>query len=328
VRLRILERLLGNEFDRLLTKAAKRGASSVLLYWNRGLGDIALGLYGVVERIRTFVPDAQITVVTRQELAEPFQLLEIQHIRVDPELIRKGPDGPREVFARLGIRRDDFDLVLDQINPTKWLAWQHGRVTPRLRWKLEYDRLCEKFGDIGTDKLCIGAHVNSETGHYYGYVKDWPAHHWQDLFARVQAHTPVQFILFGNAADDRFKGFEGFGGFDARTVIDLRGETSFLEMLSVLKNRCNVLVAPDSGILSMAYYLDCAFPLTVVSLWADPRQGVLKHGVPSPNPRLKHYPLIGEAEDISRISVEQVFDAIRPALHDLEKTNSVRGIAK
>jgi hypothetical protein len=78
-------------------------------------------------------------------------------------------------------------------------------------------------------------------------------------------------------------------------------------MLSAIRNRCSVLVAPDSGVLTMAYYLDVDDPITIVSLWADPRQGILKQGVASPNPRLRHVPLRGEGEDVSKIPVDDVY---------------------
>jgi len=298
---RFFDRLLGNPFDRLLAKAAKRDARRFLLYWNRGLGDISLGLYSVVERIRTFIPNAEITVATRAELDEPFRLLQVQRVFADPKLIRKGSDSPDDVFTRVGLDRKNFDVVLDQVDPTRWLSWQLGKVTPKLDWKPEYDRLCEKFPEIDPTKPCIGAHANSETGHYYGYVKDWPREYWQDLIAKTEAAGPVQFVLFGHSADDSFH---------SPSIIDLRGKTTFLEMLSVIKNRCDMLVAPDSGILSMVYYLNCDFPLTIVSLWADPRQGILKQGVASPNGSLKHYPLLGEEEDISQITVDQVLALI------------------
>ncbi|MFO1371857.1 MAG: hypothetical protein U1F42_05495 [Candidatus Competibacteraceae bacterium] len=55
----LLERVCGNEFDRILGKAAS--AAQILVYWNRGLGDIALGLYELFERIREVQPAAAIT---------------------------------------------------------------------------------------------------------------------------------------------------------------------------------------------------------------------------------------------------------------------------
>ena len=48
-------------------------------------------------------------------------------------------------------------------------------------------------------EIVIGAHVNSETAQYYGYVKDWPAAAWQDLIARFPAASNVRWLLFGNA---------------------------------------------------------------------------------------------------------------------------------
>ncbi len=292
----LLRRIFGNEFDRLLGRAAKHGHRRFLIYWNRGLGDIALGLYTLFQRIRTFVPDSEITVITRKDLAEPFQLLESINILVDPELTR-GSSSPREVFSRLDIRREDFDIVLDDPDPTEWLSWQLGTVTPRLKWKPEYDALCKKFDFQKNGEICIAVHVNSETNQYYGYVKNWPTDHWQRLFDQIAARHTVRFVLFGFARQDAFS---------SSIVTDLRGKTSVLEMISVIKNHCNILIAPDSGILGMIYYLDCFFPITVISLWSDPRQGVLRQAVASPNLGLRHYPLIGENEDVTRINITEV----------------------
>ena len=41
---RARDRLIGNAFERALRRARNSGTPRVLLYWNRGLGDIALGL--------------------------------------------------------------------------------------------------------------------------------------------------------------------------------------------------------------------------------------------------------------------------------------------
>lgn len=308
---KLRDRLFGNEFERMLARAVKHHQTRFLIYWNRGLGDIALGLYALFETIRKIIPDAKITVVTRPELEQAFSLLNVAQVLVVPDLVRRRPDNPAEAFKRLKINHADFDVVLVQVNPTKWLFGQLGRMTPRLHWKPEYDDLCRKFDLLGDDKFTIGAHVNSETGHLYGYVKDWPVSHWQELFHRLAANPSVRIILFGHGRDNSFS---------ALPVIDLRGNTSFLEMLSIIKNRCDVLIAPDSGILSMAFYLDSSFPLTLISLWADPRQGVLKQAVDSPNPGLRHFPLLGEEEDVSRIRVEDVLRIIERDLSLWEKS--------
>lgn len=97
-------------------------------------------------------------------------------------------------------------------------------------------------------------------------------------------------------------------------MIDLRGRTGYLEMASVIRNRCRLLVAPDSGVLATAYYLAARFPLDVVSLWSDPRQGILLQGCPSPNPLLRHMPLVGRDEQARNIPVDDVLAELRAGI--------------
>ena len=297
----LVRKFRGNELDRILERAARDGARRFLVFWNRGLGDIALGLYALFARIRAAVPAAEIAVLTRQELAEAFALFDVQRVIADPQLERGERDGYANAVARLGVQAADFDVVLERPDPTPWLAAQLGTVVPRLAWKPEYDALAARF-ELGDGRAYVGAHLSAETARFYGYVKDWPVESWRALFAGLAGERCV---LFGNSA---VPPVEGAG------IVDLRGQTTLLEMLAIVKNRCRVLVAPDSGVLTMAYYLDCPFPLTVVSLWSDPRQGVLKQGVASPNPLLKHVPLVGEGEDVRRIPVDEVLRHVREAL--------------
>lgn len=60
----------------MLERTAKKGGKKILLGWNRGLGDIALGLYAMVQRIREIVPNAEITFVVRENLRDGFSMLE------------------------------------------------------------------------------------------------------------------------------------------------------------------------------------------------------------------------------------------------------------
>ena len=152
---------------------------------------------------------------------------------------------------------DSFDLVLENPDPTNWLKWQLGKLTPRLFWESNWDELAERFG---LEKGCIGVHVQTET--VYGYEKNWPAAYWQDLFSKLTKENK-QVVLFGFKKDAQFS-MEG--------VVDLRGETTLYEMLAIIKNYCSGLVVPDSGVLSLTYYIDAHFPIRIVSLWADPRQ--------------------------------------------------------
>jgi len=258
-----------NPLDSQLRKAVKNGHQRILIPWNRGLGDIPLGLYAIVHQIRTFIPDAEITFLTRPDLEEGFKLLKGVQVKVDPSWKRGTP-------YTLGSEHSHYDLILQNPNPSQWVAWQRGYLVPKLHWDSAHDHLCERFQ---LPSHCIGAHVQCETSHLYRYTKDWPEECWKELFASLSDSI----ILFGLKKTPTF---------DFPNVIVLRGEMSLHEMLSIIKNRCRLLIAPDSGILGMTYYLDTPFPLKLISLWADPNQGILKQNVPSPNPLLQHIPLI------------------------------------
>lgn len=293
-----------NEFDKLLKKAQNKGVKKVLAVWNRGLGDIPLGLYALIERVNAFIPGAEITFLTRVDLLEAFSLLEKVRAIGVPWWERGKPFDVQDTLTRLRIPKDAFDLILERINPSKWFPWQIGYLTPRLNWKGEFDDLYKRF-ELDSSFFYIGAHISTETQQFYGYRKDWPRERWGELF-NILGKDDIRVILFGINKD-------GFGK-DNPSIIDLRGETGLIEMLSIIKNCCKALIAPDGGILSIVYYLDVSFPITVVSLWSDPRQGVLKQAVPSPNPGLLHIPLIGRNNDVSSIGVNEVLEALNSGM--------------
>lgn len=279
-----------NPLDRQLKKAAKRGAKSVLIPWNRGLGDIALGLYAIVHRVKEFLPDAKVTFLTRPTLQEGFELFPEAEFLIAPEWKR----GEK---VKIPDHLPLFDLTLENADPTHWVAWQKGKLVPKLTWKSESDRLCERFG---LPFNCIAAHVSCETSYYL--ERNWPFDRWNELFSLID--EPI--VLIGQKKEPVFA---------HPNVIDLRGETTLHEILAILKNRCRCLIAPDSGILAMTYYLNTSFPLKVISLWADPNHGILKQNVPSPNPLLEHIPLISkDKKNAAFIFVEEVANAAEPKL--------------
>ncbi|MDX8430787.1 MAG: glycosyltransferase family 9 protein [Candidatus Algichlamydia australiensis] len=284
-------RLLGNPLDRLLRKAKKKSEKNFLFLWNRGLGDIPLGLYALGVRVREFVLDAKITYLTRPDLADCFQMLPDVEVAIAPSM-RRGESKPIEEWAReAGISIDDYDHVLEKIDPTRWLSWQLGKLVPRLFWNPKLDALSKKFS---VKEGAVGVHVQSETKQFYGYTKDWPEEYWQELFARF---PEKQFVLFGMSKSPIYQG---------KNIVDLRGETTLHEMLSLIKNCCSIVIAPDSGILSTLYYINEPFSLRLISLWADPRQGVLRQNVHPPNPYLDHIPLIGKDEIVANINVDDL----------------------
>ena len=286
---------LPNPLDWKLKRAKKRGAKTVLLCWNRGLGDIALGLAAIIHRIRDALPDARISVLTRKNLKEGFTLLDGLEILVATDWERGGVYDWREALPGRS-----FDLVLEKPSPTDWCQWQHKRFTPRLKWVPAHDKLSEKF-DLEEGFTYIGVQVVAET--QYGLWRNFSLQRWNELFDRLEKRGNIKVLLFGFGSEIQFP---------HPMICDLRGKTSFFELLSIIKNRCTALIVPDSGLTSMTYYLDLSFPIRLITLWADPNHGILKQGVASPNPKLVHIPLIGQNRSLNSVSAEQVENALFP----------------
>ncbi|MDH4265288.1 MAG: hypothetical protein OEW45_06590 [Deltaproteobacteria bacterium] len=296
-----LRKLKRNKFDILLKKAARERKKRFLILWNRGLGDIALGLYGMVFRIKKCIPHAQITFLTRKELADAFSLLAGTNVIAVPWWQRKNPIDFDDTARRLNLKQEDYDIVLLEVNPTKWLKWQIGNLIPKMSWKSDYDLLWKRLNINCQSRLNIGVHLNTETQQFYGYNKDWPLANWEKLLERILHQSNIGVLLLGQHKTPFLK---------HPSLIDLRGETSLLEVLSLIKNCCKILIAPDGGLLSLTYYLDVFFPITIISLWGDVHQGILKQAVPSPNKGLIHISLTGEEKDITRLEVDKVFEAV------------------
>ncbi len=285
----------------MLKRAAKKRGRRILLGWNRGLGDIALGLYAIVHRIREKIPQAEITFLIRENLQDGFTMLEGVRSLAAPDWQRGGKPSIRDTLKKMGVDPKNFDLIIERPSPTDWVAWQRGALVPKLKWDPLHDDLWKSF-DLPDGFTYICVQPVAETN--YGLWRNWPLARWQDLFERLEKIGQVKVLLFGFGAEPKFP---------FKNVIDLRGKTTLFQLLSIVKNRCKAAILPDSGILSMIYYLDTAFPIQIVSLWADPDHGILKQGVPSPNPELKHFPLIGENRDLSSLSMQKVLDCIFPA---------------
>lgn len=278
-----------NPLDQMLKK---QDGKKILIFWNRGLGDIALGLFAIVHRIRELIPDSQITFLTRPNLRDGFLLLGGVEILVAPELKRG------DKFDIALVDPSAFDLIIDNPDPTYWVKWQLGKLTPLLHWQKEWDDLSQKF-NLDPLATYVGAHVQTETS--YAHWRNWPNESWTALFEKITS-SGKKVLLFG---------FEKEPAFDIPGVIDLRGKTPLFELLSIIKNHCSALIVPDSGVSSMVYFLSETFPIKHISLWADPNNGILKQNVASPNPYLKHIPLIGKDKNISNISVEEVYGHLR-----------------
>lgn len=289
-----LRSFLPNPFDRMLKKQPRR----ILLGWNRGLGDIALGLYAMVERIQEIAPGAEITFIIRENLKDGFSLLSGVNVLVAPSWKRGEPYDVKATLLELKIDPKQFDLIVEKPNPTEWVRWQLGKVVPKLQWKKEYDALAEKF-QLSKEFVYIGVQASAETA--YGQWRNWPLQRWKELVELLEPNVKV--ILFGFGKEMILEGEQ---------VIDLRGKTTLFEMMSLIKNKCSYLIVPDSGVLSMIYYLDEIFPIHVVSLWAEGGHGILKQNVKSPNPLLVHSQMMAKERNLSTVSAKMVYEAMFP----------------
>jgi len=307
------KKFLPNPFDLMLKRCFKRGGRRILFFWNRGLGDIALGLYAMVQRVKEFIPDAEVTFVIRENLKEGFSMFEGVKVIVAPFWKRGEKIDRDETFEKL--RLGEFDLVIEKPSPTDWVYWQRGKVVPKLKWDETHEDLWKRFG-LREDLVYIGVQMAAETN--YGTWRNWPEKRFLELFEMLGLRENVRILLFGFGNEPQI---------ESDQVIDLRGKTTLFELLSIIKNRCKAALLPDSGILSMVYYLDESFPIRVVSLWGDINHGILKQGVASPNPKLIHEPIACENRDLSTVTADQVFRKLLPAapLRSCKKRSEVVG---
>jgi len=299
----LADRLGGAPYERALDRAAAGRRDRVVFFWNRGLGDIALGLVPMFARAAERLPGASIEVITRAELEEPFRLTVARRIHVVPGLARGDAGGADAACARLAADPRAGALAIDDPDPTRWIAGARRVPAPRLAWDARYDALAAPLVDPEDARPWIAVHPSTETARHYRFVKDWPAAHWRACFDAAVARTDARFVLLGHAPAPAL---------EAPNVLDLRGRTGFLAMLALIHTRCAALIAPDGGVLNAVYYLDATFPLRVVSLWADPTLGLMKQGTRSPNPALDHRPLVGTGGDVATVRPSQVLDALLP----------------
>jgi len=290
---KIIRKFSPNPLDQIIKKAQKNRDKRFLLFWNRGLGDIALGLYAMVQKIKESIPDSEITFLIRKDLAQGFSFLEGVKVIRAPDWKRGERYCGQAEIKRLGLDRKKYDIVIEWPDPTYWVKWQLGNVVPKLYWKKEFERPLDEMG-LEKKQKYIACQPLCETN--YGLWRNLPPASWKLLFSRL-AEKKEGVILLGKEPTPKFEG---------DNIIDLRGKTDLYTLLSLLQKKIKCLIVPDSGILSMTYYLYRSFPIKVISLWADPNHGVLKQNIFSPNPELIHIPLVEEKKDLSALDINKI----------------------
>jgi len=287
-----------NPLDALLKKAIKNNHKKILIAWNRAVGDLPLGLFAICHKIKKELPDSSITFLSREDLKEGFLLLNLGDFIVAPKWKRREEHNVLKTLQELNIPKENFDVIIDAPDISYSIKWQIGKLIPKLVWKEEYDHLWKKF-NLNEENEYIAIQPQIESG--YSFFRNWPLENFYTLFALLGKIPRLKIILVG--VDNTI-------AFSGENIIDLRGKTTLLEVLSLIKNKCKTVLLPDSGLLTLTYYLDAQFPLNVVSLWANPKVGILGQKVRSPNPQLKHYPLISKKKNLASVEIENVLSAL------------------
>jgi len=298
---KIKRKIEKNPLDALLNKAKRKNKKKFLLAWNRALGDVSLGLYAVVYRIKQYIKDAEITFLIRENLKEAFELLEGIDFIIVPFWRRYVPFDIYHSLKLLNIDHKYYDIILDKADPTYWVKWQLSSLVPKLIWKKNFDDLHTRF-ELPQNKILVGVQPTIETKH--SPWRKWPKKYFDELFKKASKN--VVFVLFGTKKDEKFEG---------ENIIDLRGQTKLLEVLSILKNRCSYFISLDSGLLSLFYFLNVDFPIKLITLWGSKDVGIMKQNVLSPNKKLIHIPLL--YENLIDLKPKVVFEHIYP--NDIEK---------
>ncbi|NGX48683.1 MAG: putative uridylyltransferase [Candidatus Anoxychlamydiales bacterium] len=299
---KIKRKIKKNPLDALLKKAKKENKKTFLLAWNRALGDISLGLFAVVYRIYEYIPDAKITFLIREDLSGAFELLDgIDFIKVS-FWQRYVPFDIYHTLNLLNIDHKKYDVIIDRVDPNYWVKWQISTITPKLKWKKDFDVLADKF-NFPKNKIVIAVQPSIETKH--SPWREYPIKYFKELFSKAQSDTV--FVLLGTEKKEKF---------DSENILDLRGKTTLLEALSILKNRCDYFISLDSGLLSLFYYLDIDSPMKLIALWGSKDVGVIKQNVKSPNKNLMYLPLVFE-KGLQNLKPDELIKEIYPL--DIEK---------
>ena len=215
---------------------------------------------------------------------------------IEPRLIRGKPYDIKKF-----VDETNYDVVINWPDPTFWCRDLLGKITPRLQWNSDWNGAWKRL-DLDPNLRYIVIQPSAHTTH--GPWRSWTPENYNKLIAAC-TKWGQQVVLVGSKKEAETPIQGG---------IDLRGKTTIAELFSLIKERSFLAILPDSGILSILYYIEDAFPLQVISLWSKPLQGVLKQGVFSPNPLLSHLPLIGGYKDVSSISLDQVLDAVKSSV--------------
>jgi len=276
-----------------------KSAPKLLLFWNRGLGDIPLEIYPLLELIKKYAPNSFISIITRADLYEGFTLLGANiKIYVSTNLERKKPEDVDKIFEELELNQRDFDRIWIKPDPAYWAKKIKKNLKIHLTWQ---DQFFKKHTFITKKPLAV-LHIHSET--VYGFEKNLPPTSWHHVIENLKQKGYYTLAL----------GFsKNSGNFDVDC--DLRGQTTLYDVLSLVIDYEPLFIGPDSGLLNMLYYLDTQKPLYLISFWANPKVGLLKQNTPSSNGLLKHELILAPDEQLHALDPRKITDKIPSVAH-------------
>src|SRR4030095_3555432 len=153
--------------DRAVRRAAAGPRRDFLFFWNRGLGDIALGLVPAFARVRRDVPGARVIVVTRPELKEPVALNDADSVRTTAGLARGERVTLADLRAIAGPELDRCAAVFEDPDVNRWLLGRRHEFSPLLRRRPAWCPLSDRVAPAAAGGVYVGAHVSAEKTQYY-----------------------------------------------------------------------------------------------------------------------------------------------------------------
>jgi putative uridylyltransferase len=283
-----LRAILPNPFVSILKKLKQD--PHLLFFWNRGLGDIPLELYPLITLLLTHKPQAKLTIITREDLYQGFELLDFPITLLKTNLLaRKQPENYEAILKSLNLDPLAFDHIVYKPDPAYWAKKHKKGLICKLRW---LDRFTQPIHLDTSQKIAV-LHIHSET--VYGFEKNLPKTTWDAVIQelRIQGYYTV---CVGFSKDS--------GHF--QVDLDLRGKTDLHEFISLMIKHNPIFIGPDSGLLNMLYYLDVQKPWHLISFWANPRVGLLNQATASPNKLLNNDIILAPNEDLSQLKAQDI----------------------
>jgi hypothetical protein len=303
--------------DRVLARAARRGARRFATAWVRGLGDVPFIVGEFVRYVRSRVPGAEVSVLVRPGLEDACRWIEggprvvvvdeWSRGRTATSLWRLAFPPPWEI--RRALVRRGLEGQCDAILPYPLGSWYErdaGRRSPRLRWTEAERRFGREFVDRAFPdpaRYVIALNTHIGTSRYYAFNKEWGIPRFATLMNRLLETIPECRLVLIDA--DRIPGLP-----QGPRVVDARGRLSVAQSVSVIA-ASDLFVGLDAAPANLLYFLEGAALDLVVLLGRTSCFTPLRHPPASSDVRLM--PVVGANEDIETIQPDTVATAIQAA---------------